>query len=282
MAGTLADGGRDVSDSFPNQPRKYSDEALFEPRAYMEYLQSVGRGPGVPKPQGAVLCYETALIRRLRQTHGIAAVAGAMSDYLYVLPDRSELVVAGGFGIGAPIAAAVMEELIALGCRRFVSIGTAGCLRPDLAIGTLVVCDRAVRDEGTSHHYVPSSLWAWPSTELTGAVEAALRRQGVQPHIGGAWTIDALYRETAAEVRHYRSLDVAVVEMEAAALFAVAAYRGAQAAAVFTVSDSLADLVWRPEFHREEVGDALEAMFAAACEALSPAPPGAGDEPVGG
>lgn len=270
-----------MSDSFPNQPRKHGDEALFEPRAYMEYLQSVGRGPGIPAPQGAVLCYETALVRRLRQTHGIAAVKGAMSDYLFVLPERSDLVVAGGFGIGAPIAAAVMEELIALGCRRFVSIGTAGGLRADLAIGALVVCDRAVRDEGTSHHYVPSSMWAWPSADLTKAVETALRCRGAQPHVGGAWTIDALYRETAAEARRYRSLGVAVVEMEAAALFAVAAYRGAQAAAVFTVSDSLADLVWRPEFHREEVGEGLESMFAAACEALSRAPDGTGDEPVG-
>ena len=49
---------------------------------------------------------------------------------------------------------------MALGCRCFVSIGTAGSLQPDLAVGQLVVCERAVRDEGTSHHYVPAGEYA--------------------------------------------------------------------------------------------------------------------------
>jgi purine-nucleoside phosphorylase len=62
---------------------------------------------------------------------------------------------------------------------------------------------------------------------------------------------------------------VLTVEMEAAALFAVAAYRGVQAAAVFTVSDTLAGLEWRPEFHHADVQDSLDAMFAAAREALA-------------
>ena len=59
--------------------------------------------------------------------------------------------------------------------------------------------------------------------------------------------------------------------MEAAALFAVAAYRKVQAAAMFAVSDSLAGLEWRPEFHHADVQDSLEAMFAAARAALAPA-----------
>lgn len=262
-----------MTDQFPNYPGKHQEPALFEPRAYVDYLRSVGRDPGIPTPRSAVICYETELMRRLGETHGIVPVRGAMRHYLCTLPGRPDLVVAGGFGIGAPIAAAVMEELVALGCRDLVSIGTAGCLRPDLGVGDLVLCDRALRDEGTSHHYVAPRMWARPSASLTATLLATLERLGHGPLVAGAWTIDALYRETRAEARRYRELGVAVVEMEAAALFAVAAYRGVRAAAVFTVSDSLADLVWRPEFHRDEVWDALETMFAAACEALSaPAP----------
>ena len=56
-----------------------------------------------------------------------------------------------------------MEELVALGCRRFVSIGTAGSLQPDLAVGDLLVCDRAIRDEGTSYHYQPAARYSYPS-----------------------------------------------------------------------------------------------------------------------
>lgn len=260
-----------MSHRFPLHADKHGEPAIVEPRAYVEYLRGVGRGPDIPPPEGAVLCYDTTLVARLRETHGMRRVRGAMSNYLYVCPGRTDVVLAGGFGIGAPIAAAVMEELIALGCRRFVSFGTAGCLRPDLAIGDLVVCDRALRDEGTSYHYVPPAMWAEPSAPLTEALLVALGKRGVRPHVGGAWTTDAVYRETRAEVRRYRDLGVAIVEMEAAALFAVAACREVEAAAVFTVSDSLADLAWRPEFHSDEVGEALELMFAAASDAVSSA-----------
>jgi uridine phosphorylase len=164
-----------------------------------------------------------------------------------------------------------MEELVALGCRRFVSIGTAGSLQPDLAVGDLLVCDRAIRDEGTSHHYQPSAKYARPWPALTEALYAALERGGHRPRRGTSWTTDAVYRETVEEARAYQAEGVAVVEMEAAALFAVADYRGVEAAAVFTVSDSLADLVWRPDFQRPEVWTGLETMFAAATTALSTA-----------
>jgi uridine phosphorylase len=60
--------------------------------------------------------------------------------------------VVGGFGIGAPAAATVLEELIALGVREFISIGTAGCLQPQRALGEAIVCTGAIRDEGVSHH----------------------------------------------------------------------------------------------------------------------------------
>jgi uridine phosphorylase len=239
-----------------------------EPEAYIRYLNDHGLGPGEPSPDRAVLCYEPALIEWLKSAYRLEPVLGILGVYLYRLPDDPGLAVGGGFGIGAPIAVAILEELVALGCRRFVSIGTAGSLQPDLAAGQLVVCERAVRDEGTSHHYVPSSEYAEASGDLTRHLEHALAVMG-RPFVSGAsWTIDALYRETVTEARHYQAQGVLTVEMEAAALFAVAAYRGVQAAAVFTVSDSLAGLEWRPEFHHADVKDSLEAMFAAARAAL--------------
>jgi uridine phosphorylase len=240
-----------------------------EPEAYIRYLNERGLGPGEPAPARAVLCYEPSLLEHLKAVYRLEAVPGALGTYLYRLPDDPTSAVGGGFGIGAPVAVAILEELTALGCRRFVSIGTAGSLQPDLAVGEMVVCERAVRDEGTSHHYVRASEYAEASGPLTRRLEEALAAHGRSFVRGASWTIDAFYRETIAEARHYQSQGVLTVEMEAAALFAVAAYRGVQAAAVFTVSDSLAGLEWRPEFHQTEVQDSLEAMFAAAREALA-------------
>jgi uridine phosphorylase len=257
---------------YPNMPAKHGAPALVEPRAYLDYLVSQGLAPGLPELHGAILCYEPELVRRLRQSHGVEQVRGALRHYLHAIPGHEEIVLGGGFGIGAPVAAAVMEELVALGCRRFVSIGTAGTLRPDLAVGELVVCDRSIRDEGTSYHYQPAAKFAYPAAGLTAGLRAALERRGRRPVVGASWTTDAVYRETVEEARAYQAEGVAVVEMEAASLFAVAAYRGVEAAAVFTVSDSLADLVWRPDFAHPEVWDALETMFAAALDVLA-APP---------
>lgn len=241
----------------------------MEPAAYIAYLNERGLGPGEPAPERAVLCYEPSLIGQLRDVYRLEPVYGVLGAYLYRWADDPTLAVGGGFGIGAPVAVAILEELVALGCRRFVSIGTAGSLQPDLAVGELVVCERAVRDEGTSYHYVPAGEYADASGPLTVRLEQALAAQGRSFAHGASWTIDAFYRETVAEARHYQSQGVLTVEMEAAALFAVAAYRGVQAAAVFTVSDTLAGLEWRPEFHHADVQDSLDAMFAAAREALA-------------
>jgi uridine phosphorylase len=233
----------------PQYPGKQGEPALVEPEAYIRYLNEHGLGPGEPSPDRAVLCYEPALIDRLKDTHRLEPMPGTLGVYLYRLPDDPTLAVGGGFGIGAPVAVAILEELVALGCRRFVSIGTAGSLQPDLAVGQLVVCERALRDEGSSHHYVPASEYADASGPLTRRLGEALAAQGRSFVRGASWTIDAFYRETVGEARPYQAQGVLTVEMEAAALFAVAAYRGVQAAAVFTVSDSLAGLEWRPEFH---------------------------------
>ena len=260
---------------FPAYPGKHQEAAFVEPQAYIRYLNESGFGPGEPAPLRAVLCYETSLLDRLKETYRLRRMPGTLGEYLYRMPEDPQTAVGGGFGIGAPVAVAMLEELVALGCRRFVSIGTAGTLQPGLAIGDLVVCDRAVRDEGTSHHYLPPDEPACASAALTAGLEAAIAAQGRRFVRGASWTIDALYRETVVEARHYREQGVLTVEMEAAAIFAVAAYRGVEAAAVFAVSDSLAGLEWRPQFHHADIRESLEAMFAAAYSALlAGAPPG--------
>jgi uridine phosphorylase len=270
-SGALSSGGSSGAGRpcFPQYAGKQGEPALVEPQAYIRYLNERGLGPGEPAPERAVLCYEPSLVEHLKAVYRLEAVPGVLGTYLYRLPEDPTLAVGGGFGIGAPVAVAILEELVALGCRHFVSVGTAGSLQPDLAVGELVVCERAVRDEGTSHHYLPAGEYAAASLSLTRHLEEALAAHGRSFVSGASWTIDAFYRETVTEARHYQSQGVLTVEMEAAALFAVAAYRGVQAAAVFTVSDSLAGLEWRPEFHQAGVQDSLEAMFAAARQALA-------------
>ncbi|GHG83793.1 hypothetical protein GCM10018779_67130 [Streptomyces griseocarneus] len=142
------------------------------------------------------------------------------------------MAVCGGFGLGAPAAALVTEQLIALGARRIVTVGTAAALQEDLRPGHLVVCNRALRDEGVSRHYLAPSRYALPSAALTGQLADALQAHGATVREGTGWSTDAPYRETHAEVEQYSAEGILTADMEAAGVFAVAEHRAAAAAAV--------------------------------------------------
>jgi uridine phosphorylase len=175
----------------------------------------------------------------------------------------------GNFGFGAPSVVVILEELIAFGMKQFISIGTAGTLQKKLKIGDLFVCEKAIRDEGTSYHYLKPSKYAYASKELTDRIKLVLDTRRQKYYSGTSWTIDAPYRETIAEVKQYQAEGVATVEMEASALFAVAEYRGVQMGAILTVSDSVADLKWSPEFRSKKTSDSLEILCQVAIASLN-------------
>ena len=233
--------------TFPNFAGKHAHEALFSARDFLDYLRGSGLLPDVAAPNTALLLYQPEPAAHLigeRRPPDVRLFAPVH----IVERDGSRTAVASGFGVGAPVAALVMEHLVAWGVRRFFSLGIAGGLQPDLAPAAVVVCSGAVRDEGVSHHYVASSRRALPSQSLTQTLFAELESRGLRPRAGETWTIDAPYRETVAEARHYQRGGVLTVEMECAALFTVAAARGVDVAAGLVVSDTLGEERWTPRF----------------------------------
>ena len=137
----------------------------------------------------------------------------------YLLPYEDRWVLAmKAAGYGAPTAVMTLEELIGFGITIFVNLGTAGGLQETMSIGDIVVCERAIRDEGTSYHYLPDAKYAYACPELTAGLHTAIKSKGLPVLTGTSWTTDAPYRETIEEVRLYRAEGVATVEMEAAAL----------------------------------------------------------------
>lgn len=136
------------------------------------------------------------------------------------------------------MTAIAVEELAVQGAIEFLILGTAGGItapRP----GGLVLCTKALRDEGVSHHYLPNSRYALPDRGLVSGLGEAMKKHGISYQSGPSWTIDAPYRESKQELAQYYKEGILTVEMEAAALFAVARVVGARAAAVFMVSDLL-------------------------------------------
>jgi uridine phosphorylase len=255
----------------PLDPTKYQSRPFFNPSDFVDYVRRAGNLGPEPPPESAILSYQRSLFDYVAGSRPVTPARGYFGRQLSYLDESGRrMAIVGAFGVGAPAAAVMIEELIAFGVRRFVSVGTAGSLRSDLPPGSLVVCDSALRDEGTSYHYIPGGAPVLPSEGLTLALESALARRGVAFRSGPTWTTDAIYRETPEEVVKFRDEGALVVEMEAAALFAVARFRAVEIAACFSVSDTLAELAWRPEFHAETTVEGLEALFGAAVEALSP------------
>jgi nucleoside phosphorylase len=262
--------------SVPNDPTKHGRPSLVTPELLAEHGAASGAYATVPPPRAAILCYHRGLAQRLLADRPHLKVPGFFADtYLLDDTDRTVALVAD-FGIGAPVASVVLEDLIALGCTRIVSIGTCGGMRPGIRVGDLVLCTGAVRDEGTSHHYLPAGAPALPHPGLTAALASQLEQAGAPHERTRTWTTDAPYRETAEEVDRHVADGVAVVEMEAAALFVVGEVRGAQVASALVVSDVL-DVAagsagegdgWEPAFHGASVAERLDLLFEVALATL--------------
>ncbi|MAU00159.1 MAG: purine-nucleoside phosphorylase [Anaerolineaceae bacterium] len=232
--------------SFPNFPQKSKSPGLLTAVARLQHLR-------LPEPPKMVIfCPQTAVLR-----HAVKRWRGKRVDdffgEVYLLgKTKNRVAVAGQFGVGAPVVGVLVEEFAAWGVAEFVWLGIAGGLQPSLNCGDLVLVETAVRDEGTSYHYLPPEAVASASPELMAWVETAVRPTNLPLHKGPTWTTDAPYRETAAAVSHYQQQGVQTVEMEVAAFFAVAQHCQKQAAALLAVSDSLAGGVWQPAVKPEQ------------------------------
>ena len=171
-------------------------------------------------------------------------------------------------GVGAPAAALALEGAIARGVRNVLVVGSAGSLQRGIPMGATVVVESAEREDGTSHHYLPAGEVVRADAALSDLLEAAAQARGAAPLRGRSWTVDAPYRETAGAIRRHRDAGVAVVEMEAAAIFAVARVRGVRAALLVAVSDTLFD-EWVPSFHHPTYVAALTRAADAAMDAAA-------------
>jgi uridine phosphorylase len=174
-------------------------------------------------------------------------------------------------GVGAPVAAGMLEIAIALGCSRFIACGGAGVLDRSTPVGRIVVPQAAVRDEGTSYHYLPPSREIEASAAGVAAIDRTLQKHDLDYVVTKTWTTDAPYRETPAKVDRRRSEGCATVEMEAAAFFAVARFRGVTLAQMLYAGDDVSGEDWdhRDWANQRSVREDLFWLAVEACLSLS-------------
>lgn len=130
-----------------------------------------------------------------------------------------------GHAVGASFAVLVAEQAFACGCQLLISVTSAGQLRELGPPPYHVVIERALRDEGTSYHYMPASDFSEADPDIVQTALSAFASTVVATHRGDAWTTDAPFRETETAIASRMALGLAAVEMEAAALYAFARAR---------------------------------------------------------
>jgi uridine phosphorylase len=127
--------------------------------------------------------------------------------------------------VGTSFAVLVAEECFASGCEFLISVTSAGQITPIGQPPYFVLIDKALRDEGTSYHYLPPSVYSEINPALRDGLADALARSSLRITCGATWTTDAPFRETEAAIAHERAQGILGVEMEAAALYAFAEAR---------------------------------------------------------
>jgi uridine phosphorylase len=130
-----------------------------------------------------------------------------------------------GHAVGSAFAVLVAEELFASGCQLLISMTSAGQITPLHAPPYFIIVEKALRDEGTSYHYLPAGDYSAAGEALVGIARAALDDAGTALLVGASWTTDAPFRETEEAIEGARAAGILAVEMEAAALYAFAAAR---------------------------------------------------------
>ena len=172
-------------------------------------------------------------------------------------------------GLGAPMGAGFLKEMIAFGSRKVIACGGCGVLDSSLPVGHVLVPVTAVRDEGTSFQYLPPAREVSASPRAVAAIEATLRARQVPYDVVKTWTTDALFRETRARVMRRQAEGCRTVEMEASAFFAVAQFRGIDFGQVLYAGDDVAADEWtHRDWTRHSVRDALLEIALESCARL--------------
>ena len=204
--------------------KQYTEASVFQVSHLLAGARAQKELPDAEVPTVCIFDPDGDLVDYLRATGQATRQAtwACYHTYLDVFTWEGQEYGIIGRAVGAPFATLVAEELFASGCQLLISITSAGQIVPLDDPPYFVLIEAALRDEGTSYHYLPPAQFSALSAPLRAVLHAEWRQTTQPLFFGRSWTTDAPFRETAAAVTHARELGIAAVEMEAAALYALA------------------------------------------------------------
>lgn len=219
-----------------------NEQSVFVPENLLKHASSMmGTERGV-LPRCCVLDFDGELVPVARERFGATSCPVwpcFHTTMLRVENDETEMGLIGG-AVGASFAVLVAEQLIALGCKHIIGYSSSGAVSDRIAVPCFVVPERALRDEGTSYHYLPPATWVHCHGDLPNILARQAEACGLPVYRGATWTTDAPYRETRTQIERYRADGILSVEMEAAALMALGNVRKASTASLLHVTNTFA------------------------------------------
>ena len=226
-------------DTYPILEFDPTKRAVIEPNEHIEPIEMAN---------SCVVCFFQEVINKLKNEDRLEKIADIETEMgllpIYNLSVNDKDVTVFHPGIGAPLAAGMLEEVIALGGRNFIACGGAGVLKKEIDVEKLIIPNSAVRDEGVSYHYIKPAREITPTEYALKILNQTLDETNVEYKVGKTWTTSSFYRETPPKVNLRREEGCLTVEMESAAFFAVANFRGVEFAQILYSGDDVSGEFW--------------------------------------
>ena len=224
----------------------------------------------IDMPKNVVICFFMDVIEKLKIEGKLRLITNLKSEMglhpIYEMQCDEKSIALFHPGIGAPLCAGMLEEVIALGGEKFIAVGGAGVLDRSISVGHVLVPVSAVRDEGTSYHYLKPSREVHMNPEAVETIRKVLERNKCKYLMVKTWTTDAFYRETTNKVNHRKAEGCLTVEMECSAFIAVAKFRNVVFGQILYGGDDVSCELWDSRCWKDRT-DIREALFTLAVEA---------------
>jgi uridine phosphorylase len=200
---------------------------------------------GLKLPEKCLFAFLGDVVDSYAQEHGAEVVEEFITVShtikIYVLHEEKEDICLIQSLIGAPAATQTIDTLVSLGCKKIIAVGSCGVLS-EIPENAFLVPTKALRDEGTSYHYLPASRYVELDEEPVGVIEKTFEKHGLPFVPCTTWTTDGFFRETKDMVKYRLEEGCQVVEMECSALAACCKKRGAKFGQFLFTADSLANV----------------------------------------
>lgn len=221
---------------------KYCDEleAVINPLDFVKKVDNM--------PEIAIACYSHVLFDKIVNSYQCKEIAKLdytdMEKRIYEIEYNKKRFALFMMSVGGPAAATCIEDLHAMGCNKFIVFGNCGVLDKRIDDLSIIIPNKAIRDDGVSYHYVENSFDILVNKKYTDIFKRILDDCGYSYVSGTTWTTDAFYRETRSKVAKMKEYGAICVEMEVASLQAVCDFRGIDLFTFFYAADNLENEYW--------------------------------------